>query len=328
MPKAVPKYYPFHHYSYPQYYTYSPKVMEHGEKAEKDSMDMKSGISPKYNPHFPYNYGYTFPKPVEQEVEKEMTVEEMKKSRRKRSEETVVQPAFTYATYYPSYYPANAVYYPSAVSSKINSVSLNSPKVSKVSSGTTLRYHPSLAQVTRTVVKLPEAPLSTVDDNTIEAEEALITSDNSEEESEPESEPEGVAEEAEPETAPEVAPEAEAVPEQEQVSNEVASSTGEKSSSQIIQRPAGFPFNPAQVVLKPDVANTRPAFHPHWGTRMTLLPGTQFYPFPRFPYQVSTTVCKDCKVNQNVKPKFASPVKEYSTFPVHEKDLSLAAIVA
>merc|ERR1711963_782451 len=215
----------------------------------------------------------------------------------------------------------------SAVSSKINSVSLNSPKVSKVSSGTTLRYHPSLAQVTRTVVKLPEAPLSTVDDNTIEAEEALITSDNSEEESEPESEPEGVAEEAEPETAPEVAPEAEAVPEQEQVSNE-ASSTGEKSSSQIIQRPAGFPFNPAQAVLKPDVANTRPAFHPHWGTRMTILPGTQFYPFPRFPYQVSTTVCKDCKVNQNVKPKLASPVKEYSTFPVHEKDLSLAAIVA
>ena len=328
MPKAVPKYYPFHHYSYPHYYTYSHKAMEHGEKAEKESMDMKSGISPKHNPHFPYHYGYTFPKPVEQEkveVEKEATVEEMENSRRKRSEETVVQPAFTYATYYPSYYPANAVYYPSAVSSKINSVSLNSPKVSKVSSGTTLRYHPSVAQVTRTVVKLPEAPLRTVDDNTIEAEEALITSDNSEEESEPESEPEDAAEEAEPETAPEVTPEAEAVPEQEQVSNEVASSTGEKSSSQVIQQPI---YYPAQAVLQPDVANTRPAFHPHWGTRMTILPGTQFYPFPRFQYQVPTAVCKDCKVNQNVKPKLSSPVKEYSTFPVNEKDLSLAAIVA
>merc|ERR1712223_955902 len=148
-------------------------------------------------------------------------------------------------------------------------------------------------------------------------------SDNKEEESEPKSEPEDAAEEAEPETAPEATPEAEAVPEKEQVSNEVASSTGEKSSSQVIQQPI---YYPAQAVLKPNVANTRPAFHPHWGTRMTILPGTQFYPFPRFPYQVSTAV--NTKVKENVTPKLASPVKEYSTFPVNEKDLSLAAIVA
>merc|ERR1719471_1780704 len=178
---------------------------------------MKSGITPHYFSHFPYHYGYAFPKHAEKEekmIEKDVAVEDMENSRKKRN---VVQPSLYYATYprivSPSYYPSNAVYYPSSVSSKINSVSLKTPKVS---SGATLRYHPSVATVTRTVVKLPEP----IVDNTVQGAEAVVTSDNSEEEPEPEAVPENASEEAEPETVPE----AEAEPEQEPVSNDVADS--------------------------------------------------------------------------------------------------------
>jgi len=331
MPKVVPKMYPFHHYSYPPYYTYSHKTMKPDEKTGEDSMEMKSGITPHYFSHFPYHYGYAFPKHAEKEekmIEKDVAVEDMENSRKKRD---VVQPSLYYATYprivSQSYYPSNAVYYPSAVSSKINSVSLKTPKVS---SGATLRYHPSVAKVTRTVIKLPEP----VVDNTVQGAEAVITSDNSEEEPEPEAVPENASEDAEPETVPE----AEAEPEQDPVSNDVASNDEKRGVRPVaIQRPI---YYPAQGVVQPDIANFRPAgaTSPHWGTRMTLLPGTQFYPVASQFYPVSTEVNK--KVKTNVKPgqfpfyvkpssaKLSSPLKEYSTFPVKEKNLNLAAIVA
>merc|ERR1712226_641947 len=149
-------------------------------------------------------------------------------------------------------------------------------------------------------------------------------SDNSEEDAEPEAVPEESIEDAE------------AVPEQEPVSNDVASGTDEKSTAQdlnsvlAVQRPI---YYPAQAVLKPGVANTRPAFHPHWGTRMTILPGTQYYPVPscpNYPFcnRVNTKhVFKS--LQNNVKSSSNLPLgKQYSTFPVNEKDLNLAAIVA
>jgi len=331
MPKVVPKMYPFHHYSYPPYYTYSHKTMKPDEKIGEDSMEMKSGITPHYFSHFPYHYGYAFPKHAEKEekmIEKDVAVEDMENSRKKRDD---VQPSLYYATYprivSPSYYPSNAVYYPSAVSSKINSVSLKTPKVS---SGATLRYHPSVAKVTRTVIKLPEP----VVDNSVQGAEAVITSDNSEEEPEPEAVPENASEDAEPETVPE----AEAEPEQDPVSNDVASTDEKRVVRPVaIQRPI---YYPAQGVVQPDIANFRPAgaTSPHWGTRMTLLPGTQFYPVASQFYPVSTEVNKKVKTNFKpgqfpfyVKPssaKLSSPLKEYSTFPVKEKNLNLAAIVA
>jgi len=297
--------------------------MEQDVKQEKDSMQMKSGITPKFNPHY-YTYGYMHvPKEFQKHLEKEVKTEDGENSRKKRN---VVQPTLMFATYpravSQSYYPSNGVYYPSAVSSRISSVSLKTPKVKvckDCKSGQTLRYHPTVAKVTRTVVKLPEP----VVDNTIQGEEAVITSDNSEEEPEPEAVPEDAAEEADAESTPE----AEAVPEEEPVSNDVAASTAEKSTSQVkpvaVQRPI---YYPAQGVLQSDVANFRPAVHPHWGTRMTFVPGTQFYPVASQFYPVSAGVTT--KVKTNVKPKLSSPLKEYSTFPVNEKDLNLAAIVA
>merc|ERR1719189_39486 len=276
--------------------------MNEDENVENESSEMKTDMAPMYFPHFSYHYGYRFPKHVQQEkmgVEKGMNMEEMEKSRKKRD---VVEPTVTYATYPrivgQSYYPSNAVYYPTAVSSRISSVSLNNPKPS-------IQYHPSVAQVTRTIVKLPQ----TVVDNSIQGAEALITSDNSKEDAEPEALPEVVPEDPVEDAEPETVPEDEVVPEKEPVSNDVASSTAEKSTAQVIpvaiERPI---YYPAQAVLKPDVANTRPAFHPHWGTRMTILPGTQYYPVPGQFYPLSGMNTKHVfkSLQKNVK----SPVRE------------------
>merc|ERR1712226_217119 len=140
-------------------------------------------------------------------------------------------------------------------------------------------------------------------------------SDNSEEDAEPEAVPEESIEDAE------------AVPEQEPVSNDVASGTDEKSTAQdlnsvlAVQRPI---YYPAQAVLKPGVANTRPAFHPHWGTRMTILPGTQYYPVPSQFYPVSGLNTKHVFKSLQNNVKSSSIGKQYSTFPVNEKDMNLA----
>jgi len=182
-----------------------------------------------------------------------------------------------------------------------------------------------VAQVTRTIVKLPQ----TVVDNSIQGGEVLITSDNSKEDAEPEALPEAVPEDPAEDAEPETTPEDEAVPEEEPVSNDVVSSTDEKSTAQVvpvaIQRPI---YYPAQAVLKPDVANTRPAFHPHWGTRMTILPGTQYYPVPSQFYPLSGLNTKHVFKSLQNNVKSSTIGKQYSTFPVNEKDMNLAAIVA
>lgn len=217
----------------------------------------------------------------------------------------LVQPALAYATYprliSHSYYPTNAVYYPKLVSSP--------------------SYHPSVAQVTRTTIKLPEVVIgNTVEggDNVdvVKSEETSVGSDGVELGSNSEEESEGSGEHVDPEVEPEeeieldpeVEPETVPVP-----SNEVtASDTKVTQFGPVgIQRPIYYPS-----LIQPGVAAVRPAFHPNWGTRWTFMPVHGGYT-----RDASKTV--DIKAGQN-----GIPVSKFSTFPVKENDMKLAAIVA
>lgn len=298
----LPKFGPL--YNFPHYYTYSHKNVEENADVKQHKKDKDAHIFPKHFTYSPYFYGYRFPSYVKPEVTNDKTqdVENKENSRKKRE---LVQPALAYATYprliSHSYYPTNAVYYPKLVSSP--------------------SYHPSVAQVTRTTIKLPEVVIgNTVEggDNVdvVKSEETAVGSDgvelgsNSEEESEgsgdhvdPEVEPED-----EIELDPEVEPESVPVP-----SNEVtASDTKVTQFGPVgIQRPIYYPS-----LIQPGVAAVRPAFHPNWGTRWTFMPLHGGYT-----RDASKTV--DIKAGQN-----GIPVSKFSTFPVKENDMKLAAIVA
>merc|ERR1712088_1116662 len=161
-------------------------------------------------------------------------------------------------SYYPSYYPLSAA------------------------------YHPSVAHVTRTVVKLDD-----VADNAIDGAEAVITTQTEDADAVSESDVEDEAD-SQPESQPESSVE---------VSGADAKVTEVKPI--VANRPLYYPI---QGVLHPSVANARPAFHPFWSTRFVQ---TGFNYLPRFTYAP----------HSNGK-------SVYSTFPVKEKDMKLAAIVA
>merc|ERR1711936_1088749 len=203
----------------------------------------------------------------------DVAVEATEDSRKKRD---VTRPVFAYASYprliRPSYYPS---YYPLSAA-----------------------YHPSVAHVTRTVVKLDD-----VADNAIDGAEAVITTQTedadamSESDEEPEQEAESVVED-EPDSQPESQPE-----------SSVEASGADAKVTELKPILANRPlYYPIQGVLHPSVANARPAFHPFWSTRFVQ---TGFNYLPRFPYA-----------------PYSNGKSVYSTFPVKEKDMKLAAVVA
>lgn len=319
----LPKFTPLHPYTRPYYYTYSYNKMKDDTNVNEEQMDKETHIVPKHLTYSPYFYGYRFPKFVKQEVIKEksqtINVEKKENSRRKRN---VEQPAakMTYVTYphliSQSYYPTSAVYYPRLIPSQ--------------------SYHPTAAQVTRTVVKLPE----TLIDNSLEGgedmdivnpEKPVIGSDgvalgsDMEDEPEPEesAEPQGSVE---PEKVPEPQAEPDVEPEKQPTASAVVASSGGKVTQlgTTIQRPI---YYPSQGLLNPGVAITRPAFNPLWGTRLAFYP---VYPtvkggvYPgRAGYIKADETNVSTKSGQNL-----IPVPDVSKFPVKEKDLKLAAIVA
>ena len=125
----------------------------------------------------------------------------------------------------------------------------------------------------------------------------------SESDAEPEAEAEAEAEvesvvEDEPDSQPESQPESSV-----EVSGADAKVTEVKPI--VANRPLYYPI---QGVLHPSVANARPAFHPFWSTRFVQ---TGFNYLPRFTYA-----------------PYSNGKSVYSTFPVKEKDMKLAAIVA
>merc|ERR1712150_324464 len=184
-----------------------------------------------------------------------------------RKRRDVTRPVFTYASYprliSPSYYPS---YYPLSAA-----------------------YHPSVAHVTRTVVKLDD-----VANNAIDGAEAVITTQTEDADavSESDAEPEAEAEaEAEVEVESVVEEEPDSQPESQPESSAEVSGADAKVTE-----------------VKPIVANARPAFHPFWSTRFVQ---TGFNYLPRFTYA-----------------PYSNGKSVYSTFPVKEKDMKLAAIVA
>ena len=269
------KFRPFY-YNFPQYYTYS-----HGMK---DGADMKKDSQlPHPYPYFSHYYGHpkhAMPEAAEGKMEMEdVAVEATEDSRKKRD---VTRPVFTYASYprliSPSYYPS---YYPLSAA-----------------------YHPSVAHVTRTVVKLDD-----VADNAIDGAEAVITAQTEDADAVSESDVEPEAEaEAEQEAEPVVEDEPDSQPESQPESSVEVSGADAKLTEVkpiVANRPLYYPI---QGVLHPSVANARPAFHPFWSTRFVQ---TGFNYLPRFTYA-----------------PYSNGKSVYSTFPVKEKDMKLAAIVA
>lgn len=292
-------------YTFPPYYTYSHKNVEENAEVKEVMEDKGEHIFPKHFTYSPYFYRYGFPNYVKPEVtnDKIQVVVDKENSRRRRD---VVEPALAYATYprfiSHSYYPTNAFYYPRLVPS--------------------MSYHPTVAQVTRTIVKLPETVIgNTVEGgdnvNVVNSEETVVGSDGVELDSGAEAESEDSGEHVEPEVEPEVVPEVE--PETEPVlSNEVTET--DTKLTQIrpvgIQRPIYYPS-----FIQPGVAAARPAFHPNWGTRWTFVPFQGGYGGGGYTREAPKIV--DTKAGQNV-----IPFSKFSTFPVKEKDMKLAAIVA
>ena len=299
----VPKFGPL--YTFPHYYTYSHKNVEENAEVKEDMEKKGEHIFPKHFTYSPYFYHYRFPNYVKPEVTnvKIQDVMEKENSRRRRD---VVKPALAYATYprviSHSYYPTNAFYYPRLVSST--------------------SYHPSVAQVTRTVVKLPDTILGkTIEGgdnvNVVESEETAEDSDNVELDSDAEEESDVSEEQAEPEVEPEVLPEVE--PETTTLAPAEPAETDTKLTQfgpVGIQRPIYYPS-----LIQPGVAAARPAFHPNWGTRWTFLPFQGRYGGGGYGGVDSKIV--DIKAGQKM-----IPVSKSSTFPVEQKDMKLAAIVA
>merc|ERR1712224_626495 len=137
--------------------------------------------------------------------------------------------------------------------------------------------------------------------NVVNAEETVVGSDGVELGSDSEEGSQGSGENEEPEGEPENEP----VP-----SNEVTG-TDTKVTPVGIQRPIYYPS-----LIQPGVAAARPAFHPSWGTRWTFIP-------LHGGYKSDAPENVDIKAGKNVVPD-----SKFSTFPVKEKDMKLAAIVA
>ena len=296
--KMLPRFGPFHPYGMPYYNAYSHHMMQEENKAKEDqSVEKKTHIFPKpYLTYSPYFYGYRYPYYKKEEMVNTM-VEDAKKestehSRKKRDAQTI-----NYATY--PYYPMNALYYPGLTASQV--------------------YHPSLAKVTRTVVNLPDAvvdnALDSGDDvDVVDSQDTVVASDieASGLDEEPEVEAEAEAE-VEAEEEAETPAEPEVMPENHLESSEVVSDNGVKVA-QAVKQPL---YYPSQGLLYPSVANTNPVFNPFWATRLN------YYPvYPTYGYATGIKQAMKTKTKGNVIQD------KYSTFPVKQKDLKLAAIVA
>jgi len=313
--KMLPKFRQFHRNGIPHYYTYSHNKMEENTMMkEEHPMEKKTHMFLKpHHTYSPYYYGYRYPKYEKQEMVN-AKAEDVKEEGKEHSRKKRDAPTVPYATYprliSQSYYPTNALYYPRFAPSQV--------------------YHPSVAHVTRTVVNLPNNLIDNAVDSgddvdVVESQDTAVGSDGASLGIAPEDEPEAEAEAeaeaempAEPEAVPENHPaEPETVQENQPEPTAVVSDNGVKLAQAnpiFVKRPI---YYPTQGLLYPSVANARPAFNPFWATRLNYFPL-----YPTYGYANGLKQVMNTKTGQNVVQN------KYSTFPVEQKDLKLAAIVA